>query len=468
MEKWNSRLGFILATIGSAVGIGNIWRFSSVVGQNGGGAYLIPFLISIFAFGIPLMILELTVGRCLKGDVVSIFRKVGADFEVFGWVIWGVVFGVLSYYLVIVGWTLAYFVSAITDSIVIFNEFTSSFQPVLYFFITTILTGIIVSKGVKKGIERITTLLIPVAFLILIGMAIYSITLPGFSEGVAYLFTPDYSVLSDPLIWSAALGQAFFSLSVGFGTLITYGNYLEDDINISNSSIIITLADLSAAILSGIVIFAIVFSYGLSPTLGTELAFNTLPQAFANLPNGKFIASAFFLLIFLAGFTSSISMIEVNVSVFEEKFKITRKRAATLISGFALFFGLPSALSYSKINFQINGVKFLDLMDETVGTLGLPLTALIISIIFTWFTKNGLNQESCKSKTVNKIIEISTQYLIPVVLFFIISMKIINDIDFIGWHILQNIPFIGNTIQAAFVMLIIILLVCYKLVKGRK
>jgi len=279
MEKWSSKFGFILAAIGSAVGIGNIWRFSSVVGQNGGGAYLIPYLIAVFLFALPLMILELVVGRHLQGNVISSFGKIKTQFRIFGWVICAIVFVVLSYYLVITGWTLGYLVSSLSNSGTTFSDFTSSYQPLIYFVIATLLTGFIISFGVKKGIQRISTILMPFSFLLLIILAIFCMTLTGFGDGIDFFFTPNFSVLSNPMIWSAAFGQAFFSLSVGFGVLLTYGGYLEKNINIVHSSLIITVADISVAFLAGLIIFPIVFTFNLAPGMGAELAFSTLPLA---------------------------------------------------------------------------------------------------------------------------------------------------------------------------------------------
>ena len=232
MEKWSSKLGFILAAVGSAVGIGNIWRFSTVVGQNGGGAYLIPYLIAVFLFALPLMILELMIGRHLQGTVISTFGKVKKQFRFFGWIICAIVFVILSYYLVITGWTLGYLIISLSNSGTTFIEFTSSYQPIVYFILVTIITGFIISFGVKKGIERISTLLMPFSFILLIILAIFCAPLSGFGAGIGFFFTPDFSVLSNPLIWSAAFGQAFFSLSVGFGVLLTYGGYLDKKTNV--------------------------------------------------------------------------------------------------------------------------------------------------------------------------------------------------------------------------------------------
>lgn len=328
MERWSSRTAFILASVGSAVGMGNIWRFSSVVGQNGGGAYLVPYLTAVFAFALPLMMLELAAGRRLRGDVVTAFGRARPRFRPLGWVVCAVVFSILSYYLVVTGWTLAYVVFSIAGEGVEFADFTSTYRPISYFIVSALMMGAIVSLGIKDGIERATKLLIPFSFLLLLGLAAFSSTLEGFGAGRRYLFTPDFSVLADPLLWAAAFGQAFFSLSVGYGILLTYGDYLDEGVGILNSSLIITVADLGVAILAGLVIFPVVFTYGLEPTAGAELAFSTLPRAFEVMPYGAAFAVAFFALLFSAAMTSAVSMLEVSAASVVAATGISRRRVS--------------------------------------------------------------------------------------------------------------------------------------------
>ena len=385
MERWSSRTAFILASVGSAVGIGNIWRFSSVVGQNGGGAYLVPYLMAVFAFALPLMMLELAVGRRLRGDVVTAFGRARPRFRPLGWVVCAVVFLILSYYLVVTGWTLAYVGFSIAGEGVEFADFTSSYSPIGYFIVSALVMGGIVSLGIKDGIERATKLLIPFSLLLLLVLAAFSSTLEGFGAGWRYLFTPDFSVLADPLLWAAAFGQAFFSLSVGYGILLTYGDYLDEGIGILNSSLIITFADLAVAILAGLVIFPVVFTYGLEPAAGAELAFSTLPRAFEVMPYGSAFAVAFFALLFSAAMTSAVSMLEVSAASVAAATGFSRRRVSFALTAGTIALGLPSALSYSSAALEVGGVRVLDIMDETVGGLGLVLTATLIAVTFTWF-----------------------------------------------------------------------------------
>lgn len=425
-EHWNSKLGFILAAIGSAVGIGNIWRFSSVVGQNGGGAYLIPYFLAVFAFGVPLMILELSIGRHFQTNVVSTFSKVKKKFRYFGWLIFLLAFLLLSYYLVITGWTLGYLVSSLGSIDMTFSDFTSSYQPLVYFGISVLLTGIVVSFGVKKGIERIVTILVPFSFIILIILALFSATLSGFGAGLDFFFSPDFSVLSDPVLWIAAFGQAFFSLSVGFGTLITYGSYLDKKTNVPRSSLLITSFDLMVAMLAGIIIFPIVFTFNLEPTLGAELAFTTLPYAFGLLPYGQLLATLFFLLMFFAALTSAIGILEINVSVVMDTKKISRKKTSIILTILLFLVGLPAALSYTSLNLNVVGMKILDVMDESLGTMGLPIMALFIALVFTWFMdKKVLANEISDSKHWQLVVLTATKYIIPVVLILVIISSLI-------------------------------------------
>lgn len=457
MEQWSSRSGFILAAIGSAVGIGNIWRFSSVVGQNGGGAYLIPYLIAVFLCALPLMILELGMGRHFRGTVVSTFRSVRPPFRIIGWLFCGIVFLVLSYYLVIAGWTLGYSLFSLTAETVPFSGFVSGWLPVILFIVTAALTGIVVSRGVREGIERISVVLIPVSIGILIILALYGTTLPGFAEGISFLFTPDFKVLSDPLLWSAAFGQAFFSLSVGTGILLTYGAYMSRDQGIPVASLIITVADVAVAIIAGIVIFPIVFSFGLVPTIGAELAFSTLPKAFSVMPGGFLFASAFFLVLFFAALTSAVSMLEVSVAAVCESLSWSRVRGTAFLTGAILIAGLPSALSYSTINLTIGGIRVLDFMDETIGTLGLPITATLLAIVFTWFLDKDVLADEI-GLSLARIIHPLCRFVIPGVLIITTAARLLSGLDYPGMRMLHGSEFIGSLIQAEGIGLIILLM----------
>jgi NSS family neurotransmitter:Na+ symporter len=423
MEEWSSRPGFILAAIGSAVGIGNIWRFSTVVGQNGGGAYLIPYLTAVLLVGLPLMILEMQAGQHTRSAVIAAFEK--ASFRWAGWIVLFVVIGVISYYLVITGWTCGYLVFSATGTIESFSDFTGSYLPIFFFILAAIFCGAIVSAGVTKGIERTTTILVPLLFILLLTMLIFTIRLPGAASGLAYLFTPDFSVLTDPLIWGAALGQAFFSLSVGYGTLLTYGAYLGSAEKIPVSAAIVTIADICVSLLAGIIIFSIVFTYGLEPAAGPELVFTTLPYAFELMPFGAVFAVFFFLLLFFAATSSAISFIEVPTAALAGVFGRSRRSMAALVTAILIILGLPAAASYSAFSLSFQGIPILDAMDEIFGTIGLSASALLLSIAFAWlFDQKALWGDLSESSPFIRAVPILCRYVIPVALLITITFRV--------------------------------------------
>ena len=427
MERWSSNLGFILAAVGSAVGIGNIWRFSSVVGQNGGGAYLVPYFLAVLCFAVPLMILEMSVGRHLRSSVVSSFALAGEKLKIFGWLICLIVLLILSYYLVIMGWTLAYLTFSLLGRDIAFSAFTSSMQPVAYFLISALATGIIVSLGVREGIERIVSFLIPLAFVILVVLVIFCVSLPGFRPGMDFFLRPDFSALASPGVWSAAFGQAFFSLSVGMGILITYGAYMPENTDIAKSALIITISDITAALLAGTAIFSLVFTFGLQPTAGAELAFTTLLKAFELMPYGSFFSIAFFALLFSAALTSAISMMEVNVASIMGETGMTRRKASFFLTIILIVTGLAPALSYSQVDLRFQGLRILDLMDETVGTMGLPIAAFLVAFIFKWFMKyDVLNVMTGTAEVWLSSLNILIKYAIPAVLLIITISTLIG------------------------------------------
>ncbi len=451
MEQWSSRLGFILAAIGAAVGLGNIWRFPAVVGQNGGGAYLVPYLIAAFAFAIPLMIMEVSVGRSLKADVVTACRRIKPRFEILGWLIGGSVLAVLSYYLVITGWVLAFFLFSATGQETSFEAFTDGLAPIAFFIVSTVIVGGIVMLGVQRGIERMAKVLIPLTFIVLIALVLYTATLDGFFDGVRFFLTPEFGALSDPLIWSAAFGQVFFSFSVGMGVLLTYGSYLTDNASVTRSAVSIALADLAVAMLAGLVIFGIVFSVGLEATAGTELAFTTLPAGFAQMPFGTVIGTAFFGLLFVAAIAPSVSMLEVGVAGVMRSTGRSRRFASVAITGVILLAGLPSALSYSRVGLDLRGRPFLDLLDSTVGSFALPIAAIALVVIFVWIQEPAGVREQLGDSTIYLLVK----YVVPVILVVVTGLRLVADVDVGGMRRIPDLTMatLGETVLAtAFVV----------------
>lgn len=462
LQTWSSRVGFLLASIGAAVGIGNIWRFSAVVGQNGGGAYLIPYFISVLAFAIPLMVLELAAGRHFKGTVVSAFATIQRKLVAVGWLIYTIVFCILSYYLVITGWTLAYLVAALVGRDLTFDVFTGTLEPLVYFLVAAAITALTVSLGVREGIERLSRYVLPLAFVILIFLVVYGFTLSGFGEGVRFLVRPDFSVLGDPALWSAAVGQAFFSLSVGFAVLMVYAAYLDRGANLVSLAGFIAIADVAVALLAGLVIFPIVFTQGLEPTLGAQLAFTTLPRAFDAMPGGQFLAIGFFLLVFLAALTSAVSMLEANVAAVVEATGRSRPIVTLTLLVALLGLGIGPALSYTSVNLSFAGVPLLDFMDDTLGTFGLPISALILAMAFRWLSRQDILRGEIGDAVPGwtfKLLSLLTKYAIPPVLLVILVSRLISDSRFPGWHILPDGPLLGTLTRdiAVFVMLPLLL-----------
>lgn len=396
-ENWGSKFGFIMAAAGSAVGLGNIWRFPYITGQNGGGAFVFVYILCVVLIGLPLIYNEVALGRVTGKNTIGAFRDTGANKF---WTLMGAVFAicvsffVLSYYGVIAGWTIGYIVSEFTDFIKNFSTFKSDIFYVLAFFLVFMaLTVYIVLGGVSGGIERASKILMPLLFVLLIGVIVRSLTLPGAMEGVRYYLTPDFSKITGGVVLSA-LGQAFFSLSVGWGILITYGSYLPKDQNIVTSGLWIGLMDTSVALLAGLMIFPAVFAFGKDPAQGTALVFEVLPEIFNSIPSGgSIVGASFFLLLCIAALTSSISMIEVPASYLMDEKKWSRKKSAWTVGILAFLVGIPAALSGGanvfltemSINFfGVTKTSFLDIMDAFFGEFLIVIVALATCIYTGW------------------------------------------------------------------------------------
>jgi neurotransmitter:Na+ symporter, NSS family len=395
--QWGSKFGFIMAAAGSAVGLGNIWRFPYVTGQNGGGAFVFVYVLCVLLIGLPLIYNEVGLGRFTGKNTIGAFKNSGANKF---WVFMGAVlalcvsFFVLSYYGVIAGWTIGYIVSEFTDFIKNFETFRSAPVYVIPFFaLFMISTVVIVLGGISGGIEKASKILMPVLFILLFVVMIRSLTLPNAMEGVKYYLTPDFSKITGGVILSA-LGQAFFSLSVGWGILITYGSYLPKNQNIVSSGMWIGLMDTSVALLAGLMIFPAVFAFGKNPAEGTALVFQVLPEVFSSMPaGGNIVGALFFLLLCVAALTSSISMIEVPASYLIDEKKWSRKKAAWVVGILAFVVGIPSALSggaspyFTNMSIDLFGstkTSFLDIMDTLWGGLFIVIVALMTCLYTGW------------------------------------------------------------------------------------
>lgn len=425
-EKWSSTIGLILASIGSAVGIGNIWRFPYIVGENGGGAFLIPYLIAIFLFGLPLMILEFALGRHFKTSVVPAFSTLGKKFRMAGFFLVFVMVMIVSYYLVITGWVLAYSLFFIIGDPIPFSRFTDSYYPLLFFLVSGGISFFVVRAGVRQGIEKLSKFLIPLLFAMLLTLVVFALSLPGAMRGVEFYLTPDFSILSNPLVWTAAFGQAFFSMSVGTGIMLTYGSYMRDE-NIAKTAGVITVADVFVAILGGFVIFPIVFSFGLDPASGVKLAFVTLPPIFQEMGFGFLLGAVFFLLLFFAALTSAVSMLELPVATLIDSYGIERKKATSIVSIIIILIGLPSALSYTALKLELFGTPLLDLKDFAFGTIGIIAAGLVLSIIAGWYIDEDIIfKQIGGSRWMQRLFMLIIKIFIPLVLFINLMARVIK------------------------------------------
>ncbi|MCV0409258.1 sodium-dependent transporter [Nitrosopumilus sp.] len=384
-EEWTSSSGFILACIGSAVGIANIWRFPYIVGENGGGAFLIPFLMVVIGLGLSLMMLEFAVGKYFQSSIVKSLEKIKNKLKWSGVFIAFVSLAILSYYLVIIGW-IGFFLSRfLVASPVDFGAMSETYFPLIAFVIVSLIVVVIVGKGVINGIEKFNKISVLVLISILIPFSIYSATLPGAFEGISYFLMPDFSYLSNPGIWATAMGQAFFSLSLGSGALLTYGSYLGKRQFLLKPTAIIISTNTLVSIFAGILIFSLVFSSDQSPSQGLPLVFKILPEIFFQMDYGFVLGTIFFALLFVAGMTSAIGLFQVPMSSLQESLKISRKKATLIVFVLLMVIGIPSALSYTPLAIQINQMTFLDFMDDIFGTYGITLAELVFVLSVTWF-----------------------------------------------------------------------------------
>jgi len=392
--QWGSKLGFIMAAAGSAVGLGNIWRFPYVTGENGGAAFVLVYLACVFLIGVPLLYVELALGRASGRNPVGAFQKTkpGTPFVVTGILCLMACFFVLTYYGVIAGWTISFAWSQATQNALVFEDYIANPASVLPVFAGFIaLTIWIVSAGVEKGIEKWSKILMPLLFVLMLVIIRRSLPLEGASKGISYYLNPDFSKIDGKVVLMA-LGQAFFSLSVGWGLMITYGSYMPKSQNIVTNGLWVASADTLVAILAGFMVFPAVFAFGMDPGAGPGLTFVTLPKVFAQMPAGALFGTIFFCLLSVAAVTSSISMLEVPVSYFVDDKPSARRKSAIIVGIAAFLIGIPSALANGGSEFFSNmklmGKNgFLDIMDQVFGTLCLIVISLALSIYVGWVWK---------------------------------------------------------------------------------
>lgn len=396
-EHWKSRLGFIWAAVGSAIGLGSIWRFPYVVGENGGATFVLLYLICLIAIGFPVLIAEIMIGRKTQLSPGGAFKILGRNRT------WGKIgkvtmitgFLVSTFYAVIAGWTLGYLIEAIFGQITHFNTTsqalghftdvsTSAMWSVGYLLAFMCASGLVLYTGVRKGIEKGNKIMMPLLLIVLVGLVIKGLTMEGSYRGIQFIFQPDWSMLT-PTAIIMALGQAFFSLSLGQGTMVTYGSYINEKENLPTTCFPIVLFGICISLLAGIAIFTFVFAVGMSPTSGESLMFQTLPLIFSKIAGGYFLSLLFFLLLFLAAVTSQISALEPTISFLQDSKKWKRHRAVITTCAASFLIGIPSALSFGVLkDFTLFGMTFFNLVLFLCVNILIPLGGLAAVILIGW------------------------------------------------------------------------------------
>ena len=419
--SWTSRLTFILAAVGSAVGLGNIWRFPYIMGQNGGAIFLLVYLTLILTICFVPMMAELYMGKFLKKDCVSAYESINPKFKFLGYL--NPITGILisSFYFIVGGWIINYVIlglknAQISDYSAYFGEFTQTSVPTCIFTLSFLFMCVFfTARGVKKGIEFANNVLMPLFAVILVGLIVFSLTLPNAHLGLEYMFKPDFSKLNAHMLL-AALGQALFTLSIGMGALLTYGSYIKDDKKITKSAYTIIFSDTLFALLAGIMIFPAIFSFGLEPSSGAGLVFVTLPYIFSQIPHGNIVSVAFFILLFAAAITSGISIIEVPIASMVERFKFSRTKACIILFFIISVFAIPATLSFGVFDSaKIFGKNIFDFLDFTTSNLLMPLNALFLCIIAGWFLKIR-GHLFLQNKIIASLFDIGLKYIVPVIL----------------------------------------------------
>lgn len=453
-EQWNSKIGFILAAAGSAIGLGNIWRFPYIMGENGGAAFIVVFLLCIIIIGLPALIAEILIGRATQLNPVGAFKALRNK------PLWRIVGGmgivtaciILSFYGVVAGWSLGYVVEAVSGK---FYEFASPdaareyFESLTqnvgwitgYFAMFMLLTMTLVYSGVQKGIERGSKIMMPLLFVLLIILMIKGITLEDSKKGLVFLFKPDWSKINHESVL-LALGQAFFTMSIGMGAMLTYGSYMSKKDSIPSAAVKIATLDTLISLIAGVAIFTALFSFNQEAGAGPGLIFHILPVVFSKMTGGFIFSIVFFILLSIAALTSTISLLEVMVSYFVDEKQWKRKRAVLFCALLTFIFGIPNALSFNKMSgFTFFGIEntFFDAMEFISSTIMLPAGGFLIAIFVGWFwgldkalakLKSGAEELFKKNYWIIKLWKFSLKYLVPVFIFLILlySLGLIDKI----------------------------------------
>ncbi|WFB58990.1 sodium-dependent transporter [Paenibacillus sp. BR1-192] len=424
-----SSAGFILAAIGSSVGLGNMWKFPYITGEHGGAAFFLLFIICLIVIGLPVLLAELAIGRAGRGSAATSFVKAGGP-KVFGQL--GLLqviapFLILTFYVIVAGWTLHYAVMSFSGNLYSntdfggqFTAFTEGYMPIIWQIVAIAITGWVVAKGISGGIEKFNKVLIPGLIILLIVLMIRAVTLPGAGAGVSFFLNPDFSKLS-PEAALVALGHAFFSLSLGMGILLTYGAYVDKRQSLGPATLAIGAGDLIYAFIAGLIIFPTTASFGIEPNAGPSLVFIALPAAFSAMPLGAFFGGLFFVLLAIAALTSAVSLLEVPTSYVMDRWHWGRTKAVVVISSLVLLVGLPSALSFGIVPglTDIGGKNFFDWLDFITSNILLPVGGLITTIFAGYFWKKAADAAGLKAGWF-RVWLFMLRYIAPVLVFLVL------------------------------------------------
>ena len=423
--SFGGKLSVILVAAGSAIGLGALWRFPYIAGKHGGAAFLLVFLLSVLVVGIPAMLAEFAVGRHTKKNAVGAFRALSKRWS---WLGYSGVLGALlisGYYYLIAGWSLEYFISSVTGDMFSstlsykeqFDLFQASWKPLLCGILFILMTHFIVSRGVEKGIEKASKIMMPALLIILIIMAVRVAFMPGASEGYSFFLSCDFAEAFKAETIMMAMGQAFFSLSVGMGCMVTFASYFKQNNNMVSTSFNVSILTLLVSVLAGLVIFPAVFSAGLQPTEGPSLVFVTLPEIFKGMPLAAVWSAIFFLLVILASLTSTISFHEVLTAYFAEEFGLCRKKAAFVTT-------MISIVLSSVTFFSLFGIDFFNMFDYITANILMPLGGMFTCIMVVWFMKKGFMKDELTNygkcnRWFTPVVIFMLRYITPLLILYI-------------------------------------------------
>lgn len=381
---WTSQRAYILASIAGVVGLGNLWRFPYMAGENGGGVFVLAYIICTATIGFSLHVLESSAGKLAQGGPVGLFRRINQRWgRWFGWFLVLLVTLIMSYYVVISGWTLGYAIDSIRLDLRPFDQFTAGFNSLWFFLITTVLVFLVLLRGIG-GLELISKVLLPMLVIIVGGLAIYTQTLPGAAEARQFYFGIDREAFLEPRLWRMAAAQAFYSLGIGQGLLIAYGSYSPKHFNkvVSSSAVAVTNATIS--IVAGLMVFPIVFTFGIATDTGSQLSFVAFPAMLGLLPGGQIIGIAFYALLFVAAFTSCVGGMAAILAPMKDQLHLSRRKAALAVTALVTVLGIPSALSFTPVGLSVGGDPFLDVIDKATGSGVVIVAGIVGAALIAW------------------------------------------------------------------------------------